>query len=39
VASNGRALETLGWRPRRSLSDAVRDSWAWMQANPEGYAD
>jgi len=39
VASNGRALATLGWRPRRSLSDAVRDAWAWMQTHPGGYAD
>jgi UDP-glucose-4-epimerase GalE len=39
VASNGRALRALGWRPRRSLADAVRDAWTWMQANPDGYAD
>jgi len=39
VASNGRALATLGWRPRRTLHDAVRDAWAWLLAHPEGYAD
>ncbi len=39
VAGNRRALEELGWRPRRSLSDAVADAWAWMCRNPEGYGE
>ena len=39
VASGRRAAAGLGWRPRRSLEDAVCDAWAWMQAHPEGYAD
>src|SRR5450756_570622 len=26
-------------RPRRSLEDAVRDAWTWMQAHPRGYED
>ena len=39
VASNRRAGEKLGWRPRRSLTDAVTDAWAWMLAHPDGYAD
>lgn len=39
VASNQRAGENLGWRPRRSLTDAVSDAWAWMLAHPDGYAD
>ncbi len=38
VASNRRAAERLGWRPRRSLTDAVSDAWAWMGAHPDGYA-
>jgi len=39
VASGRRAAARLGWRPRRSLEDAVRDAWAWMQAHPRGYAN
>jgi UDP-glucose 4-epimerase len=38
VAGNRRAAEELGWRPRRSLTDAVRDAWTWMSAHPDGYA-
>lgn len=38
VASNARAEAVLEWRPRRTLEDAVRDAWLWMQAHPEGYA-
>ena len=37
VAGNARAGGLLGWRPSRSLEDAVRDAWTWMQENPEGY--
>ena len=37
VAGNMRAAERLGWRPRRSLTDAVADAWAWMTAHPTGY--
>src|SRR5665647_98847 len=39
VASGGRAAARLSWRPRRSLEDAVRDAWTWMQAHPRGYED
>jgi UDP-glucose-4-epimerase GalE len=39
VAGNRRAAERLGWRPRRSLADAVTDAWEWMLAHPDGYAD
>jgi len=39
VASGRRAAAHLSWRPRRSLDDAVRDAWTWMQAHPQGYAD
>jgi UDP-glucose-4-epimerase GalE len=38
VASNRRAAERLGWRPRRSLTDAVKDAWTWISAHPGGYA-
>ncbi len=37
VAGNARAGDRLGWRPSRSLEDAVRDAWTWMLENPEGY--
>ena len=39
VAGNGRAWTALGWRPRRSLRDAVADAWAWMGEHPRGYED
>jgi UDP-glucose 4-epimerase len=39
VASNERARRTIGWRPRHTLADAVRDVWAWMQSHPDGYGD
>jgi UDP-glucose 4-epimerase len=38
VASNARARDALGWAPRRTLDDAVRDAWTWMSAHPDGYA-
>jgi UDP-glucose 4-epimerase len=37
VAGNRRAAERLGWRPQRSLTDAVADAWEWMLAHPDGY--
>ncbi len=39
VAGNRRAAERLGWRPRRSLADAVADAWEWMRAHPAGYPE
>ncbi len=39
VASGRRAAASLFWRPWRSLDDAVRDAWTWMQAHPGGYGD
>jgi len=39
VASNERAARLLGWRPRRTLRDAVADAWAWLQEHPRGYED
>ena len=39
VASNELALAKLGWRPQRTLDDAVADAWAWTCENPAGYAE
>jgi UDP-glucose 4-epimerase len=39
VAAHERATGSLGWRPVRSLRDAVADAWAWLQAHPEGYEE
>jgi UDP-glucose-4-epimerase GalE len=39
VAGNARAARLLGWRPRRSLQDAVADAWAWLRDNPDGYEE
>ena len=37
VASNARAADLLGWRPRLSLEQAVADAWAWLETHPFGY--
>ena len=40
VASNARALEILGWSPRRStLPEMLGSAWAWRRAHPGGYGD
>lgn len=40
VASNRRALEVLGWAPRRStLPEMIGSAWAWRRAHPSGYGD
>jgi UDP-glucose 4-epimerase len=39
VASNELAGVRLGWKPERTLDDAVADAWAWMRERPAGYAD
>jgi nucleoside-diphosphate-sugar epimerase len=33
LPSNRRAVEELGWRPRTSFADGMRDYLAWIQAN------
>jgi len=38
VASNLKAAESLGWRPRRSLRDAITEAWGWMQSHPYGHS-
>ena len=39
VASNARAGDLLGWRPRLGLEQAVADAWAWLETHPFGYED
>jgi UDP-glucose 4-epimerase len=40
VAANARALDVLGWAPRRgSLDEMVGSAWAWRQSHPDGYPD
>lgn len=40
VASNAKALEVLGWTPRRSnLVEMIGSAWVWRQAHPAGYGD
>jgi UDP-glucose 4-epimerase len=39
VASSDRAMEVLGWRPRRgSVEEMIGSAWAWRRANPAGYS-
>jgi nucleoside-diphosphate-sugar epimerase len=35
LMSNAR-IAALGWRPRLTLRDGIRDSYAWYLANVEG---
>ena len=40
IASPSRAMEVLGWAPRRdALIDIVGSAWAWRQRHPDGYRD
>jgi UDP-glucose 4-epimerase len=40
VASNARAAEVLGWRPRRgTLAEMIGSAWRWRQSHPRGYAE
>lgn len=36
-ANNSRAMAELGWHPRYTLEDMLKDSWKWQQQNPQGY--
>jgi UDP-glucose-4-epimerase GalE len=39
VADGARAVELLGWRPKRSsLEQILADAWAFLRAHPRGYA-
>ncbi|MFW3963842.1 UDP-glucose 4-epimerase GalE [Acinetobacter radioresistens] len=33
-ADNSRAMAELGWQPRYTLEDMLKDSWKWQQQNP-----
>jgi UDP-glucose 4-epimerase len=38
LAGGSRAIEQLGWQPRRSDLDAIiQDAWNFMRAHPKGY--
>ena len=37
VADPALAQQRLGWSTQRTLEECCRDSWAWQQANPNGY--
>ena len=40
IASNRRAVEILGWKPRHSgLDDIIDSAWNWHQSHPDGYAE
>jgi UDP-glucose 4-epimerase len=40
VASNAKALELLGWQPRRgTLDEMIGSAWRWHQAHPQGYRE
>jgi UDP-glucose 4-epimerase len=40
VASNARATELLGWRPRRgTLEEMIGSAWEWHRNHPTGYDD
>lgn len=32
-----KALRELGWRAELNLEDMMRDTWRWLQSNPDGY--
>ena len=32
------AVQELGWKSRRSLTDMCRDMWNWQTKNPRGFA-
>ncbi|MDJ1370060.1 UDP-glucose 4-epimerase GalE [Gulosibacter molinativorax] len=37
IADPGKANRELGWRTKRTLEDACRDSWRWQDQNPDGF--
>ncbi len=40
VASAGKAIRELGWKPKYpKLQDIVKTAWAWHRAHPAGYPD
>ncbi|MBP1557770.1 MAG: UDP-glucose 4-epimerase GalE [Oscillospiraceae bacterium] len=39
IASNKKAAELLGWKPKRGLDEIVADAWSWHSNHPNGYED
>jgi len=40
VASAGKIMRELGWRPRYpSLEEIINSAWAWHSTHPHGYID
>ncbi|MCL6465156.1 MAG: UDP-glucose 4-epimerase GalE [candidate division WOR-3 bacterium] len=39
VASSAKIKRELGWEPKKTLEDMVRDAWEWHKAHPRGYLD
>lgn len=40
IASSRRAMEQLGWNPRRGrLEEILESAWLWHRKHPNGYAD
>lgn len=39
IASNKKAAELLGWKPKRGLDEIVADAWNWHSNHPNGYED
>lgn len=36
-ADNQRTMNELGWAPKYTLEDMLKDSWNWQKQNPQGY--
>jgi UDP-glucose 4-epimerase len=39
IASSAKIKQELGWQPRFTLEDMIRDAWEWHQRYPQGYPD
>lgn len=39
IASNKKAKEVLGWKPKRGLEEIIADAWTWHSGHPDGYGD
>lgn len=37
IASNRKAMEILGWKPKYTLENIISDAWQWHKSHPEGY--
>lgn len=36
-ADSAKAVDELGWKAERGLSEMIADTWRWQSLNPEGY--